>query len=959
MMRFRSHVIPEAFGDLARRRPVTVLAVAGLVAALSLFLTICRLEFRSDQGDPASAGNGSRQLGERDGQEFEGLPEQVVVVIRGENPDMAKAFATALGERWERDPKIEKVLYRIDLAPLKAKGLLYLSPAELIALREQLESRQDLLRELAASPSLETVFTLIDRELTSALVSRLFTSELDEGPTDPSPIDFAPLLSLLRSMNQWLGGSRPFHSPWDTLLTGNNSSAAHDGYLWSDDRQLLFVLANPRREAGNLNRSTQVIQRIRDEVRGLQRAYPGLQVGITGQAAMAADEMAVIERDLLLASLLALVGVSLLFLLVFRGVVRPAFAALTLAIGLCWSLGFATLTIGHLNILTIVFLPMLIGLGTSAVHFLTRYEAERAAGRRGAAALERTFAGTGGAIVACAVTTAFGFFALLPTGFKGLRELGFLSGSGLLLTALATFTVLPALLTLRDRGREEASPPARQALTTQDGYLPWVRRHPRATLAASGLLLGLSALGVSHVRSDFNLLHLQAAGTESETWTQQIFQSAKRSALSGEVTARSLEEVRRKTAALKALPSVAGVESVLSVIPEDQPRKRETLRAMRPLLSDVSVQADPAAPVDVSALQAVLRRIRFKMGEDADTPAPGDAAQFGAERREVRRLIAAILERAGGMRPAERQATLSAFQAELLGDLGGKLALLKKNLTATPLTVEDLPPALRARYVGRTGQYRLFVYPAQNVWEFGPLSQFVQDIQSVDPGAHGTPVATFEFLRQLKAGYAQAALYVLLVMVAITLIIFRAVRPALLALVPLAVATAWTLGLMGLLNEPFNVANLLFLPLIVGIGIDSGIRVVARFREIEHGGGAAAGLPRDTGRAISLVSLMTIVGFGSLMLSSQRGIYSVGLVVVLGVGSVLVASLTTLPSLLALLSRQRAARQPVATRAGVQDLHVLVLRPAVQRLTAEAAENNGSGRQLPATVPAGDWRKAA
>jgi uncharacterized membrane protein YdfJ with MMPL/SSD domain len=135
--------------------------------------------------------------------------------------------------------------------------------------------------------------------------------------------------------------------------------------------------------------------------------------------------------------------------------------------------------------------------------------------------------------------------------------------------------------------------------------------------------------------------------------------------------------------------------------------------------------------------------------------------------------------------------------------------------------------------------------------------------------------------------------------------------------------------------------------------------VVARFREIEQGGGAAAGLPRDTGRAISLVSLMTIVSFGSLMLSSQRGIYSVGLVVVLGVGSVLVASLTTLPSLLALLSRQRTVRQPVAMRAGVQDLHVLVLRPAVPRLTAEAAENNGFGRHLPATVPAGDRRKAA
>jgi uncharacterized membrane protein YdfJ with MMPL/SSD domain len=380
---------------------------------------------------------------------------------------------------------------------------------------------------------------------------------------------------------------------------------------------------------------------------------------------------------------------------------------------------------------------------------------------------------------------------------------------------------------------------------------------------------------------------------------------------------------------------------------------------MRPVLSDVSVQADRAAPVDVTALRAVLGRIRFKMGEDADTPTTGDAEQFGPERREVRRLIAAFLEATGGMSPVELHETLSPFQAELLGDLGAKLALLRKNLTATPMTVEDLPPDLRARYVGKTGHYRLFVYPAQNVWEFEPLSQFVKDIQSVDPDAHGTPVTTFELLRQMTEGYQAAALYVVLGVAAITLITFRAVRPALLILVPLAVGTAWTLGLMRVLDEPINAANLLFLPLIVGIGIHSGIHVVARFREIENGGGAAAGLPRDTGRAISLVSLTTIVGFSSLMISSHRAIQSLGLVVALGVGSVLVASLTTLPSLLVLLSRRAAARPPVPTPVDIQVVRVLAMRPAVQRLPAKAADNNGSGRALPAMVPAGDRREAA
>jgi hypothetical protein len=330
----------------------------------------------------------------------------VVVVIRSENPETAKAFATALGQRWEQDPKIEKVLYRINLDGLKNKGLLFLSPDDLTALRQKLETRQDLLRDLAASPTLENVFTLIDRALTSTMVSRLFTGELDEGETEEGPIDFTPLLSLLRS---------------------------------------------------------------------------------------------------------------------------------------------------------IVFLPMLICLGDHSVHFLARYEDERAGGQSIRVALERTMAGTGGAILAAALAVAVGFFLLLPTGFEGLMELGFLSGSGILLTALATFTLLPALLVLSERRKgEETAPTRRWRDEARAQYLPWIHQHPRATLATCGLLVGLSALGLGRVRCDFNLLHLQAAGTESATWMQKILASAKRSVLFEEVVAGSLDEVKRKSAALEPLPEVAG-----------------------------------------------------------------------------------------------------------------------------------------------------------------------------------------------------------------------------------------------------------------------------------------------------------------------------------------------------------------------------------------------------------------
>jgi uncharacterized protein len=182
----------------------------------------------------------------------------------------------------------------------------------------------------------------------------------------------------------------------------------------------------------------------------------------------------------------------------------------------------------------------------------------------------------------------------------------------------------------------------------------------------------------------------------------------------------------------------------------------------------------------------------------------------------------------------------------------------------------------------------------------------VAAIRSVDPDARGTSVTTYEYLRVLKEGYTRAALYAVLGVAALTLLVFRAVIPALLALVPLALGAIWTLGLMGWTGVPLNAANLLLLPLIVGVGIDNGVYLVHRFREVTGSGDAARPLAPSAAKAITLASLTNIVGFGSLMLSSHHGIFSLGLVVSLAIVCLWVASVTTLPSILALIGRRQA-----------------------------------------------------
>jgi uncharacterized protein len=385
--------------------------------------------------------------------------------------------------------------------------------------------------------------------------------------------------------------------------------------------------------------------------------------------------------------------------------------------------------------------------------------------------------------------------------------------------------------------------------------------------------------------------------------------------------------------ALKALPSVAKVESIMSVIPEDQAQKLPLIEALRPLMADTSPQGGKAEAVDLEALRSTLGRIEFKMADDGVGEAsPEDVTR--QQMQEVRRLVTRFDETTARLGDAEARQALSALQAELMQDLGEKLATLRANVQAEPMTAADLPPELRARYIGAHGRYRIIVYPSENVWEFQPLTRFVKDVRSVDPGVLGTPVMNFELIRGMKEAYEQAGLYAFVGIVLLVLLAFRAVRPALLALIPLAAGSLWTLGLMGLFQVKFNVANLIVLPLIMAPAVEGGIMIISRHREEASKGRLPSPLPWSTGRAVVFSSLSTIVGFGSLMISRHWGIFSVGLLLTVGVACVLLASVTVLPGLLAIPSasgRERADGTDAADQWSAADLAPMPTNPSCGR----------------------------
>ena len=883
--------------------PKTTLALAVILTLVSVQVTIRRLSYTSTHEALAPASGRVGQIHEQYNRAFGGR-DRVVIVIEANDREQAKRFAAELAGRLKvLAADVEEVIYRFDLKSLEDHFLMYLSPQELIDVKGKLEEHRVLLDELSADPGLNRLLQLIQREISKALVGHLFTGFLEEERETKRPVELGPLIALLEQLNAWAKGPRAYTSPWSRFFVEADESGDREGYLWSEDKRFLLILATVKADAKSLLKFQGPIERIRREVRTLLPRYPGLKAGVTGGPALEHDEVVAAQRDSGLMAIISLSGVILLLVVVFRGVARPLMGAIALVMGVCWAFGFAAITVGHLNMLSVVLAPLLIGIGMDyGIFLLTRYEEERSAGHSISEALGQAIEGAGPGILHAAMTTSVALFTLTLTGIGVLRELGVIAGCGLLLTVVSTFVVLPPLLVLWDKRRVHESVAPRSLSPAPPAFLKFWYRRPRTVLALSAGVTIVALYAMSGIEFDGNVLRLQSEGTESVAWELKLIRNSERSISYGVILARTFEEVREKTRALEALPSVSAVESLAMLIPEDQKHKLRLVQELRPILSAVNLQeAHPLPPVDLEGLRTTLQRINAKMlsSEEGKKWAAKDGPPLEMMAR-VRRLI----EKFEGLLTQRDQELirrrLSAYQVKLFQDFREKVGLLSRAVASGPVQLDELPTDLKKQFVGRDGSYLLRVYARENPWELASQAAFVHDLRTVDPDAVGDPVKGYEIITAMKRAYQKVGIYALVGVAILFLLNLRDLRYFLLAHVPLLVGAVWTAGLMQLFQIKFNLANLIIIPLIVAPGVENGLLIIHRFREEAE----ATVLPRSMVKGVALSSLTTMVGFGSLMISHHRGAFSVGLLVTLGVASVLVVSIVVLPALLTIVAKR-------------------------------------------------------
>ena len=896
------------FLNWVQRHHRLIILVALVLCALSVYYTLGHLTMHTSTKDLISGNLRLVKLTKKMDQAFGGR-DGLAVVVENVTRERSIAFAQALAAELRRYPDhFTGLFYRINPETFKPWALFFLGREQLQELDKNLVGQKGFMAELARQPRLNTFYHLINRQIAQATIQNLFTGFLAVKKKEALP-DVTLLNATLRQLARSLEGRQPYVSPFASYFPEGISDLSEQGYFFTpNDKFLMFMVTQ---KPGKFTASINNLALLRQIVDRLQTRFPGLKAGITGPDALNVDEMQGSLQDIALATWISLLGQFALLILFLRSLRRPLVEVIALIVGLCWVFGLVTLVVGHLNLLSVVFVPLMLGLAIDyGIHWFCRLEEEERVNQGVCTpeALSCSYRQTLPGILCAGLAAMLSFLPLAFVNFKGLAELGVILTLGIVIMLLATLIMAPSLVTAVQVCASTGKPHVCPGEPRPFLKLKWARSG--MIVAVGAVVIGLGIFSLYHVRFDLNPLHLQNPRSQSVIWELKLLKESKYSTTFGALSAPSLAALQEKSDILKNLPTVAHVESVLSFLPAEVPAKRPLVAAMAPVLTALDFPRTISSFSDPQELAAILGRINFKMDEAAKQLEKEKAATY-KQIEETHLLINRIIPLLAQEAHPQGVDRLRSFESRFFTDLHDQWGVLRNYvqsaLTSPPMTPADLPQEVRERFIHQ-GTFLIQAFPSQDIWDFGPLKKFVDSLWQVDPNAVGDPVLLYVFTLGFRNSVLWATGIAVALIGAMLAIFYRSLKMAMLALIPLWVGASLTLCLMWITNLPFNQANVLFLPLILGEGIEFGIIILTRW-QIEQAVRDIT-LPASTAKGVALAALTTTVGFGSLMVSGDQGTFSLGLLATIGSLSVLLASLSILPAFLSLLGK-RLSRGPI------------------------------------------------
>ena len=840
----------NALVDRVQKAPWVALAAAIGLTALSGFYAAGNLKIDTDTAGMISEDLPFRQRFKAFRHAFPTLSDNVAIVIDADVPDRADRAADRLAARLRADPDRFPLVFSPETHPFFLRsGLLYLGLDDLTGLADDLADSQPFLSTLAADPSL--------RGLAGVL-----KDALDGAENDDQARRIASVLNRISEAAAATAEGKSAPLSWRNLI---NTSL-------DEGTNRRVIVTKPKVDFGSLSPAAEAMARIRTLARdvGLTEEA-GVTVRLTGGVVISTEELESVKNGATNAGLVSLVLVAILLAWGIRSLRLVLGILAALICGLVWTAGFTTLAIGHLNLVSVAFAVLFIGLGVDfGIHFALRFREERLGAGDQREVMRRTGHGLAMPLGLSATAAAISFFSFIPTDYRGLSELGLIAGAGMFIAFAAMFTVIPAFLSLL--------PPSapRTALATRS--FGWSDHR----IATGALALGaICAAVVPFARFDLDPIKLRDPSTESVRTFRDLAATPGLSPYTIEVLANSLSDAYEVAGKLRLLPQVDKVVTAANLVPVEQEEKLAIVADLNIFYATLGT-SDPV-PVTEAERGAAFEVLRQTLQRAADRPLK--------ELSDAARKLDARMEKLSD--PEQR----IAFEKDVFEFFAPQVERLKLALSARPVALNDLPPEVLGRYLAPSGRARVQVYPSENLEDPDALARFVAAVREISPGATDSPVEILEAGRAVVNSVVTAALISIVAVSAMVFAMMRSVRDTLLVLIPLILAALYTVAATVALGMPFNFANVIVLPLLMGLGVASGIHLVSRARE-EHSGTVA--FATSTPRAVTFSALTTIASFGSLAVSSHRGTASMGELLMLSIGLTLVCTLIVLPSLMQL-----------------------------------------------------------
>ena len=873
--------------SFVRSAAVAVLVAVFALAFFAMRYTVDNLSMNTDTEDMLSEELVWRKLDQEYEKRFPQYDNNILIVVEAATPDQAGDAAALLYERLKPEQALfEFVYYPNALSVFRESGLLYLDTTELQDLSDNLAEVQPFLAKLARDPSLRGLFGV----LTEALDAR----------EDGEDVDLNPILTHINAAIEALQDNRPFHMSWQELMSGDKPGGAGAPGAGAEKATYReFIVLQPKLDYAGFFPATPAIEKIHRLYEDLDIATsPGAQIRLTGATMLAHEEMLSVMKGTKTAIVLALALVTVI-MLVGLGSARLALVTMiSLVTGLLFTAAFATLTVGELNLISVAFAVLYIGLGVDfAIHYCLRYREHLIDGADRRHALEQTSVNVGGSLFLCAVSTAIGFFAFIPTDYTGVAELGWISGFGMFISFAVTLTVIPALLSLL---------PVKPGPERPVRGCRLIDLHPGKILGGASLLALASAVLLSGIRFDHNTLNLHDQDGAALMTFRQLLADNDLTPWTGITIADDAAQADSYRDQFASSDLVDKVVSIADFIPGDQDEKLYIIDEMSLLLGDLSVAAQPDAETQSPAARlAALHAFQEKLQADGTNDPVmarlrGNLSGLLADLETPLRDGVDSRFRGNGGDGAEKLAQL---EQSLLASLPGRLEALNASLNADYISLENLPAELKQLWLSADGRQRIEIYPKQDMQDNAALRQFVREIQSITPQVTGSPVNNLEASDAVAAAFKQAFLYAFIAITLMLYVLLTRKRDVFLVLIPLLMAAALTGGISVLAGLPLNFANVIALPLLLGIGVDSGIHIIHRFRTDLPDGKSI--LATSSARAVVVSSLTTMGGVGNLALSPHAGTASMGMLLTLGIGVTLACMLIVLPALLTVVARSR------------------------------------------------------